>query len=333
MPYLFLISLVASTFALGACQTTRVDSSIKISTNITSTTMTVESKNTATEHDLLADKGVSVPIKVELKKILSIKTDGLAIILPSSTPDMTDEIYYAKKMRNLGLASAIVYGADPRSKSRKYSARYTSSMVLRDLVATISAVNKEYGPAKKIFVMGSSLGSLGIFKTAWTDYRMKFPQLKQINAAFMVNAVCPDSFLGKWDSGIRVYALNGEEDDSTAAFPCKTLAASGTVPNFESLTYPGSHHFESPRFGHEAVVDVPHWITTCSINYTSDLHTQLKRRDGSTFWDTKINGWGPETYKWLYKNCVKRGHLQGYNKKGSEMMWDDVEKAVNTGKI
>jgi hypothetical protein len=121
------------------------------------------------------------------------------------------------------------------------------------------------------------------------------------------------------------------DDDSTPASTCKTIAASGMVPGFKSLTYPGAHHFESPVYGPTEWVDGMHILPTCSINYSRELHTQVKRRDGSDVWDTKEKGFGKALYTWLGKTCVKRGNLQGYDKKGSDLMWGDVNKIVVFG--
>ena len=274
----------------------------------------IQSKNTTTEFDLLADEGKAVPVKVALANTAGLEKSGLAIIVPSSTPNMDDEEYYASKLRKLGLATAVIYGAGPRFTS-KFSARYTSNMIVRDVAETIRAVSKKLATPKSIFVMGSSTGSLGVLKLAWADFRAKYPQLKQVTAGFMVNAACPDSFLGKWDGGTAIYALNGEDDDSTPASACKTLEASGNVAGFKSLTYPGAHHFESPEYGPTERVDGMHIIPTCSINYASDLHIQLQRRDGSDGWDSKEKGFGDALYKWLGKTCVGKGNLQGYNKR------------------
>lgn len=297
-----------------------------------SDTLTIQSKNTITDFDLLADEGKWVPVKVALGNTAGIGKVGLAIVVPSSTPNMDDEEYYARKLRGLGLSTAVIYGADPRYTS-KFSARYTSSMIVRDVAETISVVSENFSTPKTIFVMGSSTGSLGVLKLARSDLRAKYPQLKKVTAGFMVNAACPDSFLGKWDRATPIYALNGKDDDSTPASACETLASSGNLPGFKSLTYPGAHHFESPEYRPTEQVDGMHIIPTCSINYTNELHTQIKRRDGADGWDTKKKGFGDPLYKWLGKTCVRKGHLQGYHKQGSDMMWGDINKIIVFGNL
>ena len=309
----------------------------KISANQTSSgkkikagELLITSKNTTTVFELLANKGEIVPVKVVLNNSKELRRSGLAIVVPSSTPDMDDEEFYASKFRKLGLATAVIYGADPRFTS-KFSARYTSDVIVRDVAEAINVISTKMGTPKNIFVIGSSTGSLGIFKLAWADLRAKYPQLKSVTAGFMVNAACPDSFLGKWDEGTPIYAMNGVDDDSTPASMCQTLESSGMVPGFKSLKYPGAHHFESPNYGPTERVDGMHILPTCSINYSRNLHTQVKRRDGSDNWNTEEKGFGDKLYKWLGKTCVRRGNLQGYNKNGSDLMWGDINKIVVFG--
>ena len=307
-----------------------VSESSRSDTGVEGSTLVIESKNTTTVFELLADNGESVPVKVVLNNTKELQKNGLAIVVPSSTPNMDDEEFYASKFRKLGLATAVIYGAGPRFTS-KFSARYTSDVIVRDVAEAISVISAKMGAPKNIFVIGSSTGSLGIFKLAWADLRAKYPELKSVTAGFMVNAACPDSFLGKWDEGTAIYAMNGVDDDSTPASTCQTLESSGMVPGFKSLKYPGAHHFESPNYGPTERVDGMHILPTCSINYSRDLHTQVKRRDGSDNWNTEEKGFGDKLYKWLGKTCVRRGNLQGYNKKGSDSMWGDINKIVVFG--
>ena len=332
-----LLSIGVVALALGSCQTVKVGQPASESSQVVSTSASsqiyISSKNTITEIDLLNDKGKSITIKVELDDVDKIKTTGLVIIATSSTPNMDDEEWYASKFKGFGLATAIVHSAAPRFKS-KFSAAYTSNTIARDIAETVSAVSNKFGPPKSIFVLGGSLGSHAVFKTAWSDIRERYPQLKMLTAGFMMNAACPDSFLGRWDSSLPIYALNGIDDTSTPPSACKTLAASGKVPSFKSLTYPGDHHFES-------IIDSPvrwmahskHVIPTCSIDYQADLYPILKRRDGSGLWDSKESGFGKPMYKWLGKNCVKKGNRHGYNKKGSAMVWDDIKTIISSGKL
>lgn|GEM_PF-1818185 len=291
-------------------------------------TVQVTSMNTQTENDLLSDTGDKVTVDVEIQNLEKISRNGLAIIVPSSTPNMKDEMYYAKKMREFGLATAIINGADPRFSS-KFSARYTSSMIVRDMISTLDIVSQKLPEPKQIIVMGSSTGAYGVFKIAWKELRLKYPQLRQIDKAIMINAVCPERFESGWQTDVTIYTANGLEDDSTPAASCEALLKSRNFPNLKRLIYPGSHHFESPRYASKRQVDGMHLIPTCSLNINERLFTTIKRRDGTDSWETEKKGAGEDFYQWLGKTCVRRGHKQGYDPKGGEMFWSDVRLIVN----
>ena len=292
------------------------------------TTVEVRSKNTTTEMDLLADEGDEVLVNVEFQNLKHTLGNGLAIIVPSSTPNMEDEAFYADRMRGFGLATASIHGATPRFTA-KFSARYTSSMIVRDLIATLALVSEKLPKPKQIIVMGSSTGAYGIFKIAWGKLRSRYPHLTMVDKAIMVNAVCPERFESDWKTDVAIYTANGREDDSTTAASCAELKKTRSLPNLRRLTYSGAHHFESPRYGPTQRVDGMHIIPTCSLNINERLFTTIWRRDGSDSWETEKKGVGHELYNWLGKNCVRRGHKQGYNPEGGSMFWSDVKTIVD----
>ena len=51
----------------------------------------------------------------------------------------------------------------------------------------------------------------------------------------------------------------------------------------------------------------------------------VEKRDGLTGISEKDVGM-INLQKWVYKNCVKRGNLQGYNEKSARMLWSDVKR-------
>jgi dienelactone hydrolase len=291
----------------------------------------VASRNTATDNDLLADIGSEISVKVEFQDLVKIAKNGLAIIVPSSTPNMEDELFYASKMREFGLATAIVHGAEPRFTT-KFSLRYTSSMIVRDLVATLDIVSQNLPKPQQIVVLGSSTGAYALFKVAWAGLRDKYARLKQIDKAIMVNAVCPERFEGGWQTEVMIYAANGQEDDSTAAASCAGLVKFRALPNLRRLVYPGAHHFESPRYGPTRQVDGMHIVPTCELHINDQLFTTLRRRDGTANWETANQGAGEAFYGWLGENCVRRGHKQGYDLTGGKMFWSDVRRIVEETK-
>ena len=291
-------------------------------------TIQVESKNTITELDLLADNGDKVLVNIEFQNIQRISELGLAVIVPSSTANMEDEEYYAENMRKFGLATAIIHGATPRFVA-KFSSRYTSSMIVRDLIATLALVSAKLPQPKQLIVIGSSTGAYGIFKIAWQKLRTRHPQLNMIDKAIMVNAVCPERFESGWQTNVAIYAANGREDDSTTAASCAALERRRSLSNLRRLIYSGAHHFESPHYGPAQQVDGMHIIPTCSLSINDGLFTTISRRDGSDSWDTEIKGSGDNLYRWLGKTCVRRGHKQGYDPIGGPMFWSDVKNIVN----
>ena len=128
--------------------------------------------------------------------------------------NMNDEEIYEYKVSDFGLASAIIYGADPRYSS-KFSGSYTSSMIMYDVIALIKYLQENYKDPKEVILMGSSTGSLAIFKAAWSDYLDKYPSISKISKVFMINAACPDTFDATLRGDIEIFAINGKEDDST----------------------------------------------------------------------------------------------------------------------
>ena len=210
------------------------------------TEITITSKNTNDDLTLLNDQGKDEKIRVELRNLDSI-SNGLIIVVPSSTPNMDDEIYYEKQVSKYGYATAIVYGAEPRYQ-KKFTGSYTSSMILYDAIATIEEVTKLYGKTKEVILIGSSTGSLAIFKAGWQDLRDKYPSMNLITKGFMINAACPDISEVNFSDKIKMFAINGQQDESTPPWVCKNLKDSSKNPNLNLLTYSGGHHFESRMY-------------------------------------------------------------------------------------
>ena len=77
------------------------------------TEIKVTSKNVYHEISLLKDEGKKQKIRVELRNLDNL-SNGLIIVLPSSTPNMDDEKFYEKQVSEFGFATAIVFGAEPR---------------------------------------------------------------------------------------------------------------------------------------------------------------------------------------------------------------------------
>ena len=291
------------------------------------TEITINSKNTNDDIALLNNDGKNQKVRVELRNLESI-TNGLIIVVPSSTPNMDDELYYEKQVSKHGYATAIVYGAEPRYQ-KKFTGSYTSSMILYDALATIDEVSKQFGKSKEVILIGSSTGSLAIFKAGWQDLRNNYPSLNLITKGFMINAACPDMSEVKYSDKIQMYAINGQQDESTPPWVCKNLKDSSNNPNLHLLTYSGGHHFESRMYPPSKYdVESMHALPTCSLNYKSNLHQTIKKRDGTKEWDGEKQGYKQDQKKWFGKNCIDKGTLQGYEEYGAKQFWADVKSII-----
>ena len=291
------------------------------------TEITINSKNTNDDITLLNNDGKNQKVRVELRNLESI-TRGLIIVVPSSTPNMDDELYYEKQVSKHGYATAIVYGAEPRYQ-KKFTGSYTSSMILYDALATIDEVSNQFGKPREVILIGSSTGSLAIFKAGWQDLRNKYSSLNLITKGFMINAACPDMSEVKYSDKIQMYAINGQQDESTPPWVCKNLKDSSNNPNLHLLTYSGGHHFESRMYPPSKYdIESMHALPTCSLNYKSNLHQTIKRRDGTKEWDGEKQGYKQDQKKWFGKNCIDKGTLQGYEEYGAKQFWADVKSII-----
>ncbi len=291
------------------------------------TEITIVSKNTNDDITLVNNEGKNQKVRVELRNLESI-SNGLIIVVPSSTPNMDDELYYEKQVSKHGYATAIVYGAEPRYQ-KKFTGSYTSSMILYDAIATIDEISKQYGKLKEVILIGSSTGSLAIFKAGWQKYRATFSVMENISKVFMINAACPDTFDGELNNDIMIYAINGKDDDSTPGWVCKNLKTSKNYSNIVLLSYNGAHHFESENYGKTKFeAKGKHILPTCSINYKKNLHSVVKVRNSEKKRDAEEKGFNKEHMKWIYNNCLKEGNYQGYDKKGATDFWQDVRSII-----
>ena len=301
-------------------ETTKVDQSDMLEIKF-------ESKNTIEEIALLRSEGSKIEVKAQVRNIEKIE-NGIIIIVPSSTPNMSDELIYEGKIKDLNYASAIIYGADPRFSS-KFSINYTSSMIMYDVIAFLKELEKKYPKPKDIILMGSSTGSLAIFKAGWQKYRNTFSVMENISKVFMINAACPDTFEGELNKDIMIYAINGKDDDSTPGWVCNNLKKSKNYSNIILLSYDGAHHFESDHYGKTKFeAKGKHILPTCSINYKNNLHSVIKVRNSDMQRDAELKGFNKEHRQWVYKNCLKEGNYQGYDKKGATDFWKDVRSII-----
>ena len=287
----------------------------------------VSSKSPKSITSLLSGKGKEVKVRVTLSGMENYANNGLVIVLPSSTPNMEDEVDWASKMSDFGFATAIVYGAEPRitDEFKKFSQSYTSAMIVSDLAETISAIEKAHGEPKKFIAMGGSTGSLALLASQMTVVANARPQLSKIRQIFMLNAACVDKIESGLINTATIYAVNGADDVSTAPFVCENTKKLNQLENFELLTYPGGHHFMSQRYGPTREVDGKHLLTTCSLNYDKDGMMFAKKRNTENHVSESTSGFNG-FQKWVIKTCLRKGHLQGYEPDSAKKFWSDVKR-------
>tara|TARA_E500000331_G_scaffold356956_1_gene416931 strand:- start:1153 stop:2103 length:951 start_codon:yes stop_codon:yes gene_type:complete len=273
---------------------------------------------------LSGDMGKSIDISLNFEQTEAIQSRGLAVILPSSTPDMEDEFYYAKQMQLMGFSTVIVDGAKPRF-AKKFTRSYTSAMIAQDLAKALEFTDEKFRKPKKVVVLASSTGSLAILASQLLPVINAMPSLGLITHIFMLNAACPAKVVPALSQNADIFTVNGLQDDSTPAFACQEMKEKNDMPNVEMLIYEGAHHFESPKYTNLEKANAPHIIPTCRINYDQDVFMYVEKRDGLTGISEKDVGM-INLQKWVYKNCVKRGNLQGYNEKSARMFWSDVKR-------
>lgn len=289
-----------------------------------SETHTIKAKSPFSIVQLLDNKGKEISIKLKYKNISGYSSKGLAIIVPSSTKNMEDENDYANRMAEMGFATVIVDGVTPRFK-KKFTKSYTSAMIVSDLAETISFSERTYGKPAKIVVLGSSTGSLALMASQMAPVINAKPSLKNINDIFMLNAACPDKIGPAIATSASIYAVNGDKDDSTTVFACENTKKYNDIPNLTLLTYDGAHHFMSKRFSATKRVDGKHIIPTCSINYEDGGYMYVEKRGTTNAVYEKKAGF-KKLQQWVFKHCIKSGHLQGYVPSSAKTFWSDVDR-------
>ena len=147
--------------------------------------------------------------------------------------------------------------------------------------------------------------------------------------SFDIVGESPDISKVNYSNKIKMFAINGQQDESTPPWVCKNLKDSSNNPNLYLLTYSGGHHFESRMYPPSRYdTESAHALPTCSLNYKSNLHQIIKRRDGSKEWNGEKQGYKKDQKKWFGENCIDKGTLQGYEEYGANQFWSDVKSII-----
>lgn len=282
----------------------------------------LKSRNPKDAFDLLQDQGDELYIKIKISGNDKQTKKGFVLILPSSTPDMKDEEYYARAFNEMGYASVVLYGAEPRFSS-KFSTAYTSYMQARDAIAALDLLQSKYGLGDVVAITGSSQGSLAALRTSMLPYAKKFPNLAKISHIIMINAACPDSLEVPISQNTKVITLNGRSDNALPPEICSNMKTSSSA-DITNVVYDGGHHFESPFFT-KGISDGKHLLANCAIAVHENLEESAMIRSTGEI-KRLLKGESHEEYsKWIIENCLGSGTVEGYEEKSAKQMWADLE--------
>ena len=282
----------------------------------------VKSRNPRDAWDLLNDQGEELYIKVKISGDDAQTKKGLIIVLPSSGPDMSDEEHYAQAFNEMGYASVVLYGAQPRYSS-KFSTSYTSYMQARDAIAALDLLERKFGLGEVVAIAGSSQGSLAALRTTMLPYVKNFPNLAKVSHIIMINAACPDSVEVPISQNAKVITFNGRSDNALPPEICSNMKASSKA-DITNVVYEGGHHFESP-FYKKGVSDGKHLLANCAIAVHDNLEESATiRKTGET--RRLLKGQSHQEYsKWIIENCLGSGTVEGYEEASAKQMWSDLK--------
>ena len=282
----------------------------------------LKSRNPKDAWDLLQDQGDEIYIKIKISGSNVQIKNGFVVVLPSSTPDMKDEEYYAQAFNEMGYASVVVYGAKPRFSS-KFSTAYTSYMQARDAIAALNLLEKKYGLGDLVAIAGSSQGSLAALRTSMLPYAGTFPNLSKVSHVIMINAACPDSLEVPLSQNAKIITFNGRSDNALPPEICSNMKASsnGDITN---VVYDGGHHFESPFFT-KGISDGKHLLANCAIAVHENLEESAMIRSTGEI-KRLIKGKSHQEFSnWIIENCLGSGTVEGYEETSAKQMWADLK--------
>lgn len=286
----------------------------------------IMSRNPKDQWALLDDLGEEIEIKVKVSGNDAQLANGIVLILPSSGPDMRDEEYYANNFLEMGFASAVVYGADPRYSS-KFSTSYTSHMQARDAAAALQFLDNKFDIGGVIAVAGSSQGSLAALRTVLTPYHKSHPTLSKITHVVMFNAACPDNLGVPVNSRAKIITLNGRWDNAIPPYICSNMEASSDA-EIQTMVYDGGHHFESPYYT-KGISDGQHLLANCAITLHANLDEGATVRATGEKKRLSRGGSFKDHSAWVIKKCLGSGTAEGFEEESATQMWQDLRVFLN----
>ena len=283
---------------------------------------TVKTRNPTDAWDLLQDGGDELEIEIKISGDDTQIEKGFVLILPSSGPDMSDEEYYAKAFNEMGYASVVLYGAEPRYSS-KFSTSYTSYMQARDAVAALDFLETRFGLGDVVAITGSSQGSLAALRTVIAPYIESFPNLAKITHIAMINAACPDVLEVPLSQSAKIITFNGRWDNAPPPEICTNMKASSDAA-ITNIVYDGGHHFESPYY-RKGISDGKHLLANCALGFHENLDESATVRSTGKTRRLSEGGSFSNYSKWVIDNCLESGTAEGYEEASAKQMWAELE--------
>ena len=286
----------------------------------------IKTKSPSNNWQLLDDVGSEIEVEVKIAGNETQRRKGFVLIVPSSTPSMSDEEFYATKYLEMGYAVAVIYGADPRFE-KKFGSSYTTYMQARDVVETLRHLTKAYSDIGSVVVTGSSQGSLAALRTVIQPFSDSYPVLEKITHLVLFNAACFDVVEAPFNQKASILAITGTSDNAIPMITCANMEKNSDAVITRKL-YSGGHHFESPLHAKE-ITDAPHVLANCALIFHDNFDETAKARRGDFSTRLTKNSSFEDYSSDVYENCLEKGTISGYEEESAKQMWSDVEDFLN----
>ena len=289
-------------------------------------TIVIKTKSPSNNWQLLDDVGPEIEVEVKIAGNETQRQKGFVLIVPSSTPSMSDEEFYATKYLEMGYAVAVIYGADPRFE-KKFGSSYTTYMQARDVVETLRHLTNAYSEIGSVVITGSSQGSLAALRTVIQPFSESYPILEKITHLVLFNAACFDVVEAPFNQKANILAITGTSDNAIPMITCANMEKNSDAVITRKL-YSGGHHFESPLHAKE-ITDAPHVLANCGLIFHDNFDETAKARRGGFSTRLTKNSSFDDYSSDVYENCLEKGTISGYEEESAKQMWSDVEDFLN----
>ncbi len=272
------------------------------------------------------DRPVAINAKLFLPTAVKAPYSVVVILPSSSGVQAAREIYYARKLSEVGIAALVVFSYQARGieGSLYDQSKLDSWNIENDAIAALRYLSrdKRFRP-DKIAVMGVSKGGTAAMDSALI-VRRGWMNLRATDPKFATHiAISPDcGWLTRstQTTGQPILFMLAELDDQTPAAPCQAQAQrlrNAGNPNVAVILYRGVHHAWE-ELGHKAEFDEDiENYAQCRV-WVEDNGSMRNAVDGK---EIPEDGW----HAWAIENCVTYGgHCCGGSKRQKERATRDI---------